>query len=317
MTVTAEASPSLALVKYWGKTDAGRNIPATSSIAIGLHDLRTTTRIRFTNERTDSVRIGGESQSLDPYLPVIEKFRPASDSSHRVEIDSSNSFPTAAGIASSSSGFAALALGLDALFEAGLSQEELSAIARVGSGSASRAVFGGFTRWGRGEASAIRLHSDDYWPELRVLVAVVNTGPKPIGSRAGMNHSRETSAIYPVWVEQSEALVSRAASALEAKDLEALGLAMRESYLMMFSTMFTARPPFIYWLPESIGIIHLAEELRDSGLPVWETMDAGPQVKLVTDASSITKVREALAASFPEVTMIESTIGGLPRVTIE
>ena len=317
MTVQAEASPSLALVKYWGKTDGGINVPATTSIAIGLEDLQTTTRLSFSSGTLDDVTIGGVNQQLDPYLAVIDAFRQLSGSNRRVSIQSDNSFPTAAGIASSSSGFAALALGLDRLFETELSVEKLSSLARLGSGSASRAVYGGFTEWKAGSEFADHLYPASHWPELRVLVAVVSAGPKPVGSREGMNRTRDTSPIYGSWVAEASAFADRARTAIAEHDFTSLGTVMRESYLMMFSTMFTARPPVLYWLPESVGIIHEAEAMRADGVPVWETMDAGPQVKLLTVDSHLAAVRNRIRARFPSVTTFESSIGGSPRVTVE
>jgi diphosphomevalonate decarboxylase len=314
VSIIASTSPSLALVKYWGKASGGTNIPATSSIAVGLEDLRTTTRLEFSGDHTDAVFLGGEPQPIEPYLPLIEAFRSRTGSTRCVRITSENDFPTAAGIASSSSGFAAIALGLDGLFETGLPRSELSAVARMGSGSAARAVYGGFTSWPAGSERAEQIEPAEFWPELRVVVAIVSAGRKPTSSRVGMNHTRDTSPIYETWIAESVKLTDRARRSLEARDLASLGEAMRESYLMMFSTMFTARPPFIYWLPESLGVIHLAEQLRHDGVEVYETMDAGPQVKLLTRADDLGTVTDALHRTFPKMQLLVSAVGGEPDV---
>lgn len=313
MTVRAEASPSLALVKYWGKAPGGVNLPATPSLAVTLDGLRTVTRVSESD--IDRVVVGGEEQPLDAYRPVLTAVRARARADAPLLVESSNSFPTAAGIASSSSGFAALALALDAFHNLGLSRAELSSLARLGSGSASRAVFGGFTAWAAGAESAEPILPADHWPELRLLVAVIRAGRKPVASRAGMRATADSSPIYRAWCEASPALFDRARRALERRDLEALGEAMRESYLFMFSTMFTTRPPFIYWLPESLAVIHAAERLRTDGVPVWETMDAGPQVKLLTTSEHAAAVRSAVIAAVPDASIIESRPGGEPEVS--
>ena len=324
MTVSAEASPSLALIKYWGKLPGGMNLPATSSLAVTLGALtsRTTISDRAPQEaREDIVFVDGVPQSTEPFLPVINAVRscaggspPAAGRDRPVRIDSSSNFPTAAGLASSSSGFAALTVGLDAFFGTSLTSADLSAVARLGSGSAARAVYGGFTVWTAGSEYADVLAPVSHWPDLRVLVVVLETSHKPVSSRAGMERARLTSPYYEAWVASSESLFEQAHSAVMARDLERLGTAMRQSYLRMFSTMFTSDPPLVYWLPESLAVIRRCEQMRESGLPVWETMDAGPQVKLLTLGSAEAAVTAAIAEAVPGASIISSRIGRGPLV---
>ena len=322
--ITVSCSPSLALVKYWGKLPGRVNVASTPSLAITLDALRTTTVARFAAE-PDRVSIDGVERPIEPFEPLFTEFRrraasaapgvPPGGADRRVCIESSNSFPTAAGIASSSSGFAALTLALDALFETHLERAELSAIARIGSGSACRAVYGGFTVWEAGSQAAQPLLPAAHWPDLRVVIAVVDDGPKAVASRAGMGHSRDTSPVYATWVQEAPAIFDRARAAVESRDIDELGAAMRDSYLLMFSTMFTARPPFIYWKPATVAVITAAEELRRAGIPAWETMDAGPQVKVVTLAKHEPTVRDRLEAAAPGVRVITSAVDGEPVVS--
>lgn len=315
MTVTACASPSLALIKYWGKHPGGVNLPATSSLAMTLDGLRTTTRVvRLPGAQEDEIVIGGRPQPTQTFSPMIDLVRERGGSPARVRAESENTFPTAAGIASSSSGFAALALGLDALFETSFGKRELSALARLGSGSASRAVYGGFTTWRRGAQYAERFLAADHWPELRVIVVVVRAAAKPVSSRSGMNRTSETSPVYRSWLEESESLFERGVAAIEARDLDALGTAMRESYLLMFASMLAAKPPIVYWQPDTVAVIHEAEAMRADGLPVWETMDAGPQVKLLTTRDGVARVSERITAVAPHADLIIAGPGGEPEV---
>ncbi|MFW5690131.1 MAG: diphosphomevalonate decarboxylase [Spirochaetota bacterium] len=318
MTVTASASPSLALIKYWGKLPEGVNLPASSSLAVTLEGLRTVTRVTAKSEASggseDVVEVEGIHRSLEPYRALLDHFRERAGRTDRVRVVSTNSFPTSAGIASSSSGFAALALALNAFYGTGLPPSDLSAVARLGSGSAARAVYGGFTVWTAGSDRAEPVLPPDHWPELRIVVAVLDTAPKPISSRAGMTRSRDTSPVYSTWLAESDRLFREGTRALEQRDIEALGEAMRASYLLMFSTMLTATPPFIYWLPASVAILREVEAMRADGIPAWETMDAGPQVKIVTTDDHVDRVRGRLLAAVPDASIIVARPGGEPEV---
>jgi diphosphomevalonate decarboxylase len=300
--VIARAHPSLALIKYWGKERSGVNLPATSSLAVTLGELTTETRCQIVRDADgDSLTIDGVSQDAGKTGVFLDRVRSwlattggeKSGGPVHFIAESSNSFPTAAGLASSASGFAALTLA--AVAAAGGSTEDrsaLSALAREGSGSAARSIFGGFTVWEAGEPAAREYLPADWWPELRVVVLPLATGPKGVSSRDGMNRTRETSPFYSAWVSDAPALFARGTAALVARDLEQLGEAMRLSYLRMFGTMISAEPPILYWIPETMAVLHQLGRLRAAGIPAWETMDAGPQVKVVTTADYAARVVE-------------------------
>jgi len=317
VTCCVRASPSLALVKYWGKIPGGVNIPATSSLAVTLGAFHSTTTVSEIDAvHDDTIEIDGRSQEIDGFRPVIDAIRDRAAAPRPVRIESANDFPTAAGLASSSSGLAALTLGLDAVFRTGLSGAELSAAARLGSGSAARAVFGGYTEWRAGSDWAAPVADASHWPDVRILIAVLRSERKPVSSRAGMESSRLTSPYYPAWIETSEKLFTDAKSALLARDLEKLGTAMRQSYLRMFSTMFTSEPPLFYWMPESLAVLRCCEAMRNAGIGVWETMDAGPQVKLLLAADDVPAVSRAVKDAVPGAELVESTVGGAPEVSV-
>ncbi len=285
-SATAIAHPSLALVKYWGKRRGGVNIPATSSLAVSLEALHTVTRTHTTDE--DRVAIDGvsvEEGRLYSFLDEVRSWLVSRNAPppRGFSVESHNNFPTAAGLASSASGFAALSVSTVAA--AGVSVEDLSALsrlARLGSGSAARSIFGGFTVWEAGTESARQLYPADWWPDLRVVVLPLSTAEKPISSREAMNLTRDTSPYYRSWVRDSVTLYAAACEAAARRDIEALGTVMRRSYMRMFATMLSADEPVLYWLPSSIDVLHRLAELRKRGFGYWETMDAGPQVKVVT-----------------------------------
>lgn len=315
----ARAHPSLALVKYWGKRPGAPNLADTTSVALTLSGLTTTTECRIGEpNRADTLQIDGRSVDPAAAQPVFDAIR-AELGVGSFHVHSSNDFPTAAGLASSASGYAALAGACYAAAKRAKGDRwsdqdtercapRLSELARLGSGSACRSVYGGFTRWEAGELRAEPLFTAAHWPELRVLVAVVDSGAKPIGSRAAMQQTRDSSPYYRAWQETSQHDAAAAAAAIAGRDLAALGPIVRSSYLKMFATMFAAAQPIVYWQPASIALIHAAEALRADGVPVWETMDAGPQVKLVTTESYLPRVRTAIEPLADRV--IETAAGG-------
>ena len=287
------ASPSLALLKYWGKADSRLNLPATPSLALSLGALTTSTRVEASFEGEDEVSVEGLRQHPGRYADFFDALRRALGAELRFRANSRNDFPTSSGLASSSSAFASLALAGARAGEAllgkgrgrvlrrgrsrgnGLSLAEISALARVGSVSAARAVFGGFSLLSARSRAARPLYGEDHWPELRVLVAFVSLEAKALSSREAMERSRSTSPFYGSWVRASAAELAGAIEALERRDLQRLGEVARRSYLRMFGAMLACDPPILYWLPGSIAIIRECEEMRRQGIGVWETMDAG------------------------------------------
>jgi len=309
-TVRCRVSPSLALIKYWGKLDTKRNLPATPSLALNLKDLTTETVVRIAD--SDSVTIDGIPMPPERFSSFFDNLRASLDVDCRFEAESKNNFPTSAGLASSSSGFAALAGACAAACGKKPSLEELSAMARVGSASAARAVYGGFSLLPAGASYATRLHDAAFWPEVRTIVVKIDSGKKVASSREAMEAVRRSSPFYRSWVEQSSIVLERALEALNSRDIAALGEAVRHSYMSMFATMMGATPPILYWKPQSIAVIRGCSLLREQGLQAWETMDAGPQVKVLCLASQAEAIRDGIAAEVPEIDREEDTLVTAP-----
>ncbi|MGA2613365.1 MAG: diphosphomevalonate decarboxylase [Spirochaetia bacterium] len=301
------ASPSLALVKYWGKLETGDNLPATPSLAVTLGGLYTDTSARIAEE--DSITVGGWLQDPGRYARFFDCLRSRLRVSSRFQVRSVNSFPTAAGLASSSSGFAALAGACVRAAGRDIPMEELSELARMGSVSAARSVFGGFVLLPEGARAASQAFDVAHWPDLRIVVAVLRPGPKPVSSRKAMQETAEKSPFYPQWVSQSRALLPEALQALQDRDLEKLGQIVRSSYSMMHAVMLASRPPILYWLPATLAVIHACRQLRDRGTGAWETIDAGPQVKILCSAADAQKVVRGVQEAAPEARTILSFPG--------
>lgn len=313
MTVTVRAHPSLALIKYWGKSDVTLNLPATSSLAVGLEELYTDTTLSIA-EKEDQVFVDSVLQPKERYAAFFDSARKLLKTSHHFRAESHSNFPAAAGLASSSSGFAALAYGCALLIDPQLALTDISNIARQGSASAARAIFGGFTSLEKEALHASPFLDASHWPELRVLVAIVTAGTKSVSSREAMERTKRTSPLYSSWLKESDNIFSQALSATQNKDLNTLGTLMQKSYLQMFSTMFTCVPPIFYWQSESLALIKSCEQIRIEGISVWETMDAGPQVKILCLENDIEFLQQRLSQQFPQIRFISSKIGGNLKV---
>ena len=301
------ASPSLALTKYWGKAAEGMNIPATSSVAVTLGGLTTTTTVETAD--VDDVWIDGAEQPRGRFAEFFSSLRGKLGVKCNFRAESANSFPTAAGLASSSSGFAALACACADAAGANAPPRTLSALARIGSASAARSIFGGFVALPAGAEAAEPLYPSDYWPDLRFLVAVTEAGAKLHSSRDAMSAVARTSPYYSSWTADAPGIYSAALGALQQRDVDSLGRAMRLSYMRMHASALGGDPPILYWNPGSIRVIALCEDLRREGMSAWETMDAGPQVKIMCLHSDIDELRRRVEATEGVVRTITAAVG--------
>ena len=302
MQATAIAHPNIALVKYWGKTDHEQNLPAVGSLSITLDGLSTTTRVSFNPAATsDRFVFGGRvvPAMLSRVSACLDDLRRRVEVTTRAVVESDNDFPTAAGLASSASGFAALVVAADAALGARLTRTELAELARRASGSAARSIFGGFVELSlvdSGRRTETRqLLEPAAWP-LHVVVAVTETRPKTVGSTEGMVRTERTSPYYPAWVASSPADLGDARTALERRDFEALADVSESSCLKMHGVMMSARPGLMYWNGATVECIRVVRGLRAAGVPVFFTIDAGPQVKAICLPEASDRVRGELSA---------------------
>lgn len=299
---TAIAHPNIALVKYWGKRAGAGNLPAAGSLSITLDTLYTRTRVRFARPlREDTLSMGKgpitgkELQRLSAFLDLVRR---RVDCQWRAEVHSENNFPTGAGLASSASGFAALALAATSALGITLSPRELSVLARQGSGSAARSLFGGFVLMHASDASdqayAEPLLDPAGWP-LSVVVAITSTAKKSIGSTEGMERTRSTAPYYDAWVKSVDTDLVNAQRAMAARDFTRLAEVAEHSCLKMHAVGMAAQPPLLYWNPSTLAGMQLLQKLRvEQGVPVFFTVDAGPQIKAVCLPEAVLQVQAAL-----------------------
>ncbi|WP_348764851.1 diphosphomevalonate decarboxylase [uncultured Salinisphaera sp.] len=298
---TARAHSNIALIKYWGKRDAALNLPAVGSISITLDALYTDTRVGFhAGIDRDSVDIGGRKVDAAPFTRFLDLIRARAGIEHRARVESWNNFPTGAGLASSASGYAALALA--ACRAAGLdtNARELSMLARQGSGSAARSIFGGLVEMHRGDSArgedayAEPLLGAADWP-LAVVVAITDRNAKRVNSTAGMSGLDERSDYYDAWVARAPRDLADMRDAIAARDFETVGALTEMSCLKLHGLMLSTRPGLLYWNAATVAAMHAVRELREAGTPVYFTIDAGPQVKAICAPEHTAEVARVLA----------------------
>lgn len=318
MQAKARAHSNIALIKYWGKRDRRLNLPATGSISLTLDALQTETSVEFSPEYQEDLIIldGAEApaQTQKRVTNFLDLIRVTTDTNDHARVHSSNNFPTAAGLASSASGFAALAIAALAALDVSIRRSEMSRIARQGSGSAARSIFGGFVEMEKGsqpdgsDSQAHQLHSPEHL-DLRLVVTVIAETAKETGSTEGMIQTERTSPFYPAWVETSEVDLKEMKSALAAKDFAKIGELSEYNCLKMHATALAARPGILYWNPGTLKAMHLVREIRDSGTPAYFTIDAGPQVKVLCPPDAAPTIEQELQ-SIPEVKQVITAAPG-------
>jgi diphosphomevalonate decarboxylase len=304
-TATASANTNIALIKYWGKVDESLTIPATSSLSLTLDGTWTTTTVSFDggSDGEDAVTINGSSPGgtqLSRVTRFLDLVRELSGQTARASVTSSSTVPLAAGLASSAAGFAALAAAASRAAGLHLDDRSLSRLARRGSGSATRSIFGGLVLWNAGvDDDTSYAEPVESALDLAMVVAVVSDRRKTISSRKAMRETMSASPLYPAWVEASREDLRTALAAVRSGDLPALGEVVEANALGMHATMIASRPGIMYWMPQTVEALHTIRDMRGEGLPVWATIDAGPNVKALTQAGSAEQVADALRERLP------------------
>jgi diphosphomevalonate decarboxylase len=309
MEASARACANIALAKYWGKADVRLNVPAVPSISLTLDQLVTETRVCFDESLTsDLVRLDGRratAAEAERVIAMLDRVRREAKLRTRARVTSHNHFPTAAGLASSASGFAALAASTSAAAGLRFNARRLSTWARASSASAARSIYGGFVELPVGSRGAADLAARPIAPpkhwEVRLVIAATEPGQKKVGSTEGMERSRKTSPYYDAWLDQAPRWCRTIKRAIRDRDLDVLGAAMEQSTLAFHCCAMTSNPPILYWAPATLAAFSTVRELRERGVSVWATMDAGPHVKALCGVGDANRVRQALART-PGVT---------------
>lgn len=315
MKKTARAHTNIALIKYWGKANKELKTPLMSSLSMTLDAFYTDTTFEYDDRlKQDSFILNGISQDTKQSKRVIDyihRLQKIYGFSDHFKIESTNHVPTSAGLASSASAFAALATAFAASYELNLSKEELSKLARLGSGSATRSIYGGFVLWNKGHnhddsyANAIDENPD--W-DLHMLAIEVNTHEKKISSSQGMIRA-QTSPFYQPWLDRNNAEIKAMEQAIRKKDFTQLGQLSENSANEMHAINLSAQPSFTYFESDTLKLIDLVHQLRQDGIECYYTIDAGPNVKILCTLRNQKKVISAVHNLLGNVKIVDASFG--------
>ncbi len=318
--VTATAHPNIALIKYWGKRDERLRLPVTSSLSLTLDVFPTVTTVTVDDDlATDTVTVG-EASASDAFAAKVIEFlglvRDLAGDRRAARVRTVNHGPTGAGLASSASGFAALAVAAARAYGLDLDGRALSRLARQGSGSASRSIYGGFAQWhcgeGDGAAGDLSSYAEPVAAPLldpALVVGLVDAREKKISSRTAMRRTVDTSPLFWPWARSSERDLLDMRAAIAAGDLAAVGEIAERNALGMHATMLAARPAVRYFSPGSMRLLDRVVELRAEGVLAYATMDAGPNVKVLCDRRDSATVAAALAEADPTSRVVVANPG--------
>jgi diphosphomevalonate decarboxylase len=297
-TATAQSFANIAFIKYWGNRDNILRLPSNSSISMNLDGLYTRTTVSFQPSLPfDQLIINGHEvmgHGLDRISYILDIIRGMANIYDRAEVMSENNFPSGAGIASSASAFAALALAGSKAAGLNLSEPELSRLARRGSGSASRSIPGGFVEWQVGTSDedcfAFSIAEPGHW-DLVDCVAIVSAAHKKTGSTEG--HSLAwTSPLQAARVADAPRRLEICRKAILERDFHTFASIVELDSDMMHSVMMTSTPQLHYWKPASLDVMSCVRQWRADGMPVCYTVDAGPNIHILcpgTEAQTVEK----------------------------
>jgi len=315
LTKTARAYTNIALIKYWGKKNKRLKLPYTNSLSLTLDRFYTDTQTEIINDKHDIVYMNqnlldnNQNKRIISYLDTVRQMYSFNE---HFKVNTVNHVPTSAGFASSASGFAALAASINETMNLKLDRKHLSILARNGSGSASRSIYGGFVEWEAGNdnetsfAVPIDEHPDI---DLSILTVVINKHSKKISSTVGMESSVKSSPFYSNWVTLVSSEIKEIKQAIAQKDLQKIGEISEHNAMSMHALTLSADPSFTYFAPETIRIIQLIQELRRKGLFAYATIDAGPNVKIICTKESLPKVQTYIEQQLSDVTTVVANIG--------
>jgi len=320
-TVTAKAHTNIALVKYWGKKDAALMLPQNGSISLTLDHFYTQTSVSFdAHLSADQVYFNhqllpaAKAARISRFLDLV---RHRSGQATFATVQTENHVPTSAGLASSASGFAALAGAASRAAGLRLDAAGLSRLARRASGSPTRSIFGGFVEWHTGhddQSSYAEVLQDPVNWDIQMNAVVLKATQKPISSTDGMARVVATSPYYPAWVTTAETDLKRMRQAIIARDLTAVGQIAETNAMRMHALNLSADPAFNYFTADTLTAIQAVSDLRSHGINCYYTLDAGPNVKIICAGQDTNVIMTRLQQHFDADQLIVAKPG--PGITI-
>ena len=319
-TATAVAFANIAFIKYWGNRDNTLRLPMNGSISMNLDGLVTRTTVSFQPSLAfDELIINGHEVTgagLERVSYILDIIRGMANVHDRAEVMTENNFPAGAGIASSASAFAALALAGNKAAGLDLSEPELSRLARRGSGSASRSIPGGFVEWQVGttdeDSFAFSIAPASHW-QLVDCVAIVSASHKKTGSTEG-HAIAPTSPLQAARVEDAPRRLEICRKAILERDFDSFAAIVELDSDIMHSVMMTSTPALHYWKPASLEVMNSVREWRGSGIPACYTVDAGPNVHVICPEEHAAIVEKRLREIPGVEKVLPARAGGPARI---
>lgn len=299
-SVTSVSPANIAFIKYWGKKNPKLNIPYNDSVSMNLDSCFTKTTTEFDPKlKNDKVYIGGievEGDKRQRVVKILNLIRAKAKIKFFAKVESENNFPSDAGIASSASGFSALALSASAAAGLNLNQKELSRLARMGSGSACRSIPDGFTFWKKGKddvsSYAVEIAPPGFW-DIRDVIAITSEGGKKTSSTEG-HELATTSPYFALRIKNIGRRISKLKKAFLEKDIKKFGTLMEEEAIDLHLMAMSSKPPVHYWNSGTLEVMHEVIRLRENGIYCYFTMDAGPNVHIICLEDDEPKVKNAI-----------------------
>lgn len=284
---TARANANIAFIKYWGNIDNQLRLPASPSISMNIDGIHTETTVQWDDSQATDVLILNGKETGDAALHRVSQhldvLRKRLGLEMHAIVESANNFPTGAGIASSASAFSALTLAGVTAAGVELDERELSMLARLGSGSASRSIPDGFVEWHVGKTHetsyAESVAPADHW-DIVDVIAIVSRSHKRVSSRQG-HETAETSDLQEARLAGAEARLRICRRAILEQDFDTFQQVVEHDSNLMHAVMMTSIPPLFYWLPASLALMADIRDWRADGLQVCYTLDAGPNVHCI------------------------------------
>ena len=299
--VIVRSPVNIALIKYWGKANEQLVLPTTTSVSLTLTDLWTETTFEEGNFSFELNNKPADLQETKRVKDVLKHFR-----DDQVVIKSKNNFPTASGLASSASGFAALTVGLNKFYDANYTLQELATLTRVGSGSSCRSLVDGFAIWHRNGTLESIINP---FQNLMMIVVLISEDKKTISSREAMKITKETAPTYASWTQASEEDFQNIRIAINEKQFDRVGQIMEMNSERLHQVMKDSIPSIIYQKTSSIEVLNLVKKARTKGLIGYTTMDAGPNVKILIQQHQLEDWKQLLKANI-SYRFLVSRIGG-------
>lgn len=320
---TAKAHPNIAFIKYWGNQGSDWNLPFGNSISMNLDAFTTTTTVIFEKEiASDQLTLNNQPASSDALSRIqnfMDRFRQLTNFDLKATITSENNFPTGAGIASSASGFAALALATYAASGLEYTEKEVSALARIGSGSASRSIPTGFTEWIQGTSHqtsySISIAPQNHWNLIDNLV-LIDSKHKKTTSKQG-HQIADSSPLQSSRISGISQRAEICKKAILEKDFNALADISEADTLLMHAVMMSSNPPLFYLAPETLALIKFVRNLRQDNIDAFYTIDAGANVHVITTATSQNETLSAIKQTYPQYEIRSAKTGGPARLIEE